>query len=155
MISCRTLKQEDCLWTFSSYLLLQTLFPSRAAVFLSEDLSQNASTASFPVWSPAIHQACNFPPSLRELFSFFLRKRMMPLQVKEIESSVKELSASWIDTQNWYQKSWSEFNYESNNIATLTFRTLVFRQKWRRANAQNVSFEIFQYGGSLILDIKI
>ena len=98
VISCPTLKQEGCLRTFSIYLLLQYLFPSRAVVFLYADFFQNSSTASFPVWRRAIHQTCNFLPSLGELFSFFLRKRMTPLLVKEIEGSVKALSANWINT---------------------------------------------------------
>ena len=99
VISCRTLtEQEDCLRTFSTYQqLLHSLLPLRAVVFLLEDLSQNAYTASLPVSTLAIHQACNFLPSLGELFSSLVCKRMTPLQVKEIESSVKALSASWID----------------------------------------------------------
>ena len=49
VISCRTLKQEDCLRDFSTNLLLKSSFPARAVVFLHEDLSQNAYTSSFPV----------------------------------------------------------------------------------------------------------
>ena len=94
VISCRTLKQEDCLRAFSTYLLLKSLFPSRAVVFLHEDLSQNAYKSLLPVRPRAIHQACNFLPSLGELFAYLLCEHIPPLQGKQNEGSVKVLSAS-------------------------------------------------------------